>query len=509
MDSQEFTSIYNLIYEKYNQSDFSAGTDNLNPLREMTLKDVESLRTDFYIAYQEKLKEIVESQGVASLKDIDETKSDTSSDLGQPYEEKTTITIGLNLNERPSNISPDYVSSNGEFLDKSFDNLMEIEDRMLLLIGAMDSILGGDVLTKGDLPFDVCGPDSTLTDLNPGDPTPPEKGMISNVDEISDSLIDVAEKYSSHYIGSASVQIAGGPVGITFTKTKGLLCFQVQLELLGIILMILQVIRYLIMFDQMVMSVLGPIYEIIREIGAILKNPSVILNLLNKLASQGITYIMQMITEILSFLIKMLGLDCLLDGPLSIINSLVGSVLGVASAGSELSSFVNLADPENSQLAFVKQSLNFAKQVQASGPAIDKYADLTPGEVKSTIGGAFSDFVDNFANEIDSGLAYPTLNIITGAGEKVTDDWNQLRNVSVDNWDRMKVTAKKVPEAASTLWSGINEDRKGALDGGQPMSSTSKYLEQLEKLLVSKLGGGAKDVISQLKDSFKDGYESL
>jgi hypothetical protein len=106
-------------------------------------------------------------------------------------------------------------------------------------------------------------------------------------------------------------------------------------------------------------------------------------------------------------------------------------------------------------------------------------------------------------------LAYPTLNIITGAGEKVTDDWNQLRNVSVDNWDRMKVTAKKVPEAASTLWSGINEDRKGALDGGQPMSSTSKYLEQLEKLLVSKLGGGAKDVISQLKDSFKDGYESL
>ena len=320
----------NVIYNKYQRSDHNVGQDNLNPQREINLSDaemwadIENMRARLYSLYRERLERLRAAQG---------TGARVPDDLGLPYDDQVQLTVPVSLQETGA----------GRGIGRSPER--DVEE----VIGALSGLLGGDLVTIGDLPFDVC--ENVVDGNNQTDPSAEFDGSgLPSAEELAaagagpgaeSAASDAGAGSGAGGDGSAGGDGVGGAEGFPGSEDE-LVCFTQEIALLQILLTIIQIVQTAARIQQMVLSVVFAAVRAATLIAQAWVNPASIAELVQELANMGVSFLMEAIMTFVQFIWDSLDLDCLLKTSLSTIRGIMGNIGGVQDAGSEAATFLQL-----------------------------------------------------------------------------------------------------------------------------------------------------------------------
>lgn len=196
-------------------------------------------------------------------------------------------------------------------------------------------------------------------------------------------------------------------------------CDIADLLILKIIAMIIKIIASLIKVISLVLAILIPLAEILQLATICWIDPPVIGKIINQLMQKAMSMVMKIIGVLLQKLWSMLGLECISDSMMSLIDQvnealsgISGIMLAISDAAADLSSGFDLAktireavisavDSAKDQLKDLTPSKVIKDQMQSAAQAAkkgwgdivdqftdpDTYLDLAPEEAKDTIEG--------------------------------------------------------------------------------------------------------------------------
>ena len=352
----------NLIYNKYQRSDYSVGQDNLNPQRELSLTDaemyadiegmrsltdaemyadIEGMRAQLYMLYRERLE---------ALRAKSSTKAGVASDLGLSYDDREEAQIPLILQET--------TISNGEDVSPTLD----IEK----MIGSLSGLLGDDVLTSGDLPFDICA------------------GINDQFDQFDPTaytgLSDTGATGASGSGGSGSASSGDGSGSNSQVAQDDMSCI---LHEIGLLEFLLRLIAFMQMIAKIQKDVLAVVFLVVRYATLIAQawvNPTAIGELIQELANSAVTMAGEILATIIQMIWDSLNLDCLLKGSLASLRGVMGNVGAVSDLGSETESFLRLNNQAGSQLAQAGATLKDAFGSRSLRDVLTDNGELNVGE---------------------------------------------------------------------------------------------------------------------------------
>ena len=406
----------NVIYNKYQRSDFSTGADNLNPVRELDIyaadgadgSDLDGVRVLLYEAYSDRLKEL-QAMGLdpsrrGDVSDI--TGALNAADLGLPYGDRTQISSPVTMNEATD----------------ATDVAPSMEEDVMQLMGALEALLGSEALSTDDLPFDLCG-DRGSSPF--GDPSSGASGGGSSGSSSSSSTGATGSSGSTGVSSSGATE--NGLIANNTEQQSAASCLQLELELLAIILAILNIIRMIQAIERYVMATIMPIINIATMIAAVWLNPSLIGKIIQQLAGMGIAFVIDIITAAVMNLLKSLNLDCLLTSSMNSLQSIMGTVGGVKGAYSEAKSFVDFTNPDNP--GFIGYNLN--KGIQTAKAMNEASEGRTSQQFFSELSGSTIDGVGAAVTDAYEGSA------LQGIAEKAAEA-NEMSNSATSQQDVVK-----------------------------------------------------------------------
>lgn len=349
----------NLIYNRYQRSDYTVGTDNLNPQRELNLtdaemwEDIDNMRARLYGMYRERLEQMRRQEG---------TLANVASDLGIPYDDRETVETPFMLQESATAIGEPY--SPNQDLEK--------------MIGALSGLLGDEVMTMDDLPFDICA------------------GLIDDFDQhiagTYDALRQRGQGTGNQENGGTGTGASGVGRGSSDSAIQDdLACFVEELGLLRILMALVEFMRRLAMIQQRILAIVFLIIRAATLIAQAWVNPSAIAELVQELANAGIAAAAEVLQQVIKTIWDALDLDCLMKQSLASVRELMGSVGVVTDAGAQAKSFLQLNNRALGEIertrrlvsdAFKSKSLEEVLK-DSWNAAVDSAASTTLGALNS------------------------------------------------------------------------------------------------------------------------------
>lgn len=334
----------NLIYNRYQRSDYSVGQDNLNPQRELNLTDaemwtdIENMRARLYDMYRERLEALRARAG---------TTANLPSDLGLAYDDREEIQVPFMLQESVTAHGGDH--SPQEEIEK--------------MLGALGGLLGSDIITEGDLPFDICAGIYDGYDLF--DPT--------QYDDLRNrGAGGAAGDGGSGGSSGAGGGTAAGSGNAANAIAEDLQCFIQEVGLLKILLALIQIMQTAARIQQMVLTVVFMVVRAATLIAQAWVNPTAIAELVQELANGAVSWLAEGIQQIIKMIWDALDLDCLMQSSLSNIRGVMGNVAAVADVGAQAKSFLQI---NNQAIDEVQRSGAFIKDAFASRSLRDVLTD--------------------------------------------------------------------------------------------------------------------------------------
>lgn len=366
----------NVIYNQYQRSDFEVGQDNLNPLREVDMSsniDIDGLRVQLYAAYKDRL-EALAAAGIDTSRQgtgADASAAGAAGELGLPYEDKTNVAAPFVMRE----------------VTRIADTIPSAEEDVMQILGALEGLLGADALTTDGLPFDIC--DDRGGGFNPGGGgdyggTGTNEGGASGGGSGSGAGLGSGSGLTS---GQSSLAAKNNAIDPDTAE-----CLQMEIEFIGILLALLAILAVMMAIDRYVLAIIFPIIRIATLVAQVWVNPAAIAEIIQELAGMGMAFAIDVIAKIVQMIIDNLNLDCLVQGPLNSIRSLVGSAVGVAGAAEEIGAFVGFGGESTSQTWQAIQGLRETTQAFDT----DRTLSDVLGDIKSNVdlGGEFQDRLD-------------------------------------------------------------------------------------------------------------------
>jgi hypothetical protein len=371
----------NLIYNRYQRSDYTVGQDNLNPQRELQLPlrakprggmgddgagqglgrrldqtgiglsdaemwaDIENMRARLYDMYRGRLEALRAQAG---------TTADLPSDLGLSYDDVEQIRAPFTLQESAS------ASRAGAHTPRE-----DIEK----MLGALSGLLGGDIISTDDLPFDICA------------------GIYDDFDTFDPSAYDSLRNRGGGNNGAGGGSGGGGGTGGSSKAgapsgganaaaqaaiSEDMQCFIQELGLLKILLVLIQIMQVAARIQQMVLSVVFMIVRAATLIAQAWVNPTAIAELIQELANMGVSFLAEIIQQIIKAIWDALDLDCLMSTSLAGFREVMGSVATVTDAGAQAKSFLQL---NNRAISEVQRTGTLVKDAFASRSLRDVLTD--------------------------------------------------------------------------------------------------------------------------------------
>jgi len=334
----ETTSVYN----RYLPSDFQAGEDNLNPKREVAVEEVTSRQLDqaqhiLYLAYQN----TVDKLAALGTNNQDQAPGD----IGTPYPDRVKIQGTVDLGNRvPFSQVPG---------DPSLPLAKSLVALTLVTGGSLEELKQA---AFRELPYDFC---KTFGGITPGGGNNTlESKQSSKLPASQKALVDALASALSEFPAQAQLAKASSSAAD---------CLKLELQWLQLILFLLNLVRGIMMLEKMVLAVLWPIINIGAMIAAIWLNPGEIGRLAKYIVGMGQALATGAITNAIQQLIDSWGLDCLLNGSLSAVQAILGTLTGISDVGAAVGSFVEfnqkLVTSTAKEIQVIKSSFQ-ARQAQ-------------------------------------------------------------------------------------------------------------------------------------------------
>lgn len=300
------------IYNRYLNGDFTVGTDNLNPRRELSIdatKDIEELRLALYARYKGQIANLKAAGGGAGNLTVG-----SPTDLGLPYENRTRISAPISLRDGAA----------------PTDQPVPIETDLNKMLKVIDSFLGGTPITLDDLPFDICNDRSSSS------------GSAS-----SSTTGGTTAQGATNAGATMSSGLAGASKGVSSSDATGsaaessdLRCVMVELQMLQAIFQIIAFIKKILAIEKSALSYAYPFIEFVQMVVACILNPSMIPQVVMSVVGQALAAIIGFLTNMISKWLGSLNLDCLMSNTLAGIQGILGTINGVGDMGSAVGSFV-------------------------------------------------------------------------------------------------------------------------------------------------------------------------
>lgn len=386
----------NLIYNRYQRSDYAVGLDNLNPRRELDitssarpddtamLLDIQNMRALLYDMYRKRLEEMRAKEG---------TLSNVASDLGIPYADREKSEAPLLLQETAT----------------GYNKAPSPERDLAKMLGALSALLGADVITSDGLPFDICAGINDAYD----------KGLYDDLLKgntgggTADSSIG----------GSGSGGLAGGSgtsgsgAGVQAINDD-LACFMHELGILQLLLSLVDFMNYIAKIQREVLSVVFMIVRIVTLVAQCWVNPAALAEVAQELANQGIAWAAELLQQLIQSIWDSLNLDCLVKQSLSAVSEIMGSVGLVADSGAQAGTFLKLT---NQAFDEIGRTGTLAREAFASKTLKEAYNDAK-NAVKSGVGNAILDSLNSMSAVRKVRAARDNLaRVISGAASTTAD----------------------------------------------------------------------------------------
>lgn len=365
------------VYDKYLNSDFSYGTSNLNPKREISKEDIEDAKT-----LENKIIEEIERQfneikdatsGIFNYKEPPKTEdwvvnfSNTVSPKQQNGEDPLRMLIGGDFNipglpplgeggplEREIRqmifklipYLPGAVFSNGDIggtgkvtIDLTQeDALKELEDAGILVLDCEGITYQELKKKKEDTDKKDNKENSEVKDNDSSEESSDDNGDEGGESSSSDGKADTASENASDNDDNAS-------------QDRDLLaaCALQQLSFLQIILIIVRVISTLKKVLVMVLSILVPTLKIVARACSCWVDPPAAAEAVQLVVEKVAAIVIGLVSQILQMLWDMLNLDCLTSVVQSVLNQINQAIAGInslSSIGSQMCMMVNGAAKE-------------------------------------------------------------------------------------------------------------------------------------------------------------------
>lgn len=359
----------NLIYNRYQRSDYSVGQDNLNPQRELSitdaemLLDIENMRARLYSLYKEKLE---------ALRARDGTRSNVASDLGIPYVDRERSEAPFLLQETAS----------------GFNEGPSPQQDLTKMLGALGGLLGAEIMTLDDLPFDICA--DVADTFNTGMYDDMLRRPFGDGDETGTGGAGGAGAGGAGTGGAGGAGGAGaGGAGTGGTNGQGassgatgnnidaisddLSCFMHELGILKLLLALVEFMNFIAKIQREVLVIVFMIVRIVTLASQAWVNPSAIAEIVQELANQGIAWASELLQQIIQMIWDSLNLDCLVKQSLGAVNEIMGSVGLVADAGAQAGTFLRLT---NRALDEIDRTGTLAKEALVSKSLDEAWNDV-------------------------------------------------------------------------------------------------------------------------------------
>jgi len=350
------------LYNRYLPSDFTPGTDNLNPKRPITAEDnsaqqISQVQAILFLTYQNTLAKL------AALGD--NAQGLPPGAVGIPYSQRTQVQGTADLGNRTpfSNIPPDPsipLAYNLGVLSVVTGGVITSSSGILTIIPQEDLTI--DALKQAalrELPYDFC---STYSGITNNGINSFAQASNSNLSSDQQALVTAL---TSALDGLPNVAQLSG-------NSSPAACLALELQWLKMILWLLGLLQQVMQLERTVLAIIWPIINIATMIANIWNNPSEIGRIARYLVGIAQAIITGALTQAIETLIDSWGLDCLLQGTLEAVQQILGTLTGVSDIGASIGAFVqfneNLNNSLTSSLQIITSSFtNRMNQLDAEG----------------------------------------------------------------------------------------------------------------------------------------------
>lgn len=443
----------NKVYDQYLNKDFSYGQDNLNPVREISLTGKDETISELISSIQDKVSEI-DSRYV----DIDELK------LGQ-------MNTGSGFEGDPSCLVKAKVNAGGDFLIiPSFETEEDaIVDEVKRLIAKLAGIAEVDDLTyvNCDNNFDLLSGelidsqqdklDNEIFDSSkdgsgyePATDTPDaaydKDSLPENNSKPSEQNKEEADSKTQELVQDEEKNISENNQ-ITSNNVKE--CAKADLAILKVILSILKVIQTIKKILNPTLNIVVELCEIITLACQVWHNPPALAEIIQKVINKIIAILCMIISMLLQMLWDLLGLDCITEESMDLIDQIKDCLAGINSIFAEIDatavSFANGVETAIDSVKLAKEAVETAIESIPSWEKVKEYFDLeklanglnTEGDWRKTL------------KKTGNNAGNATLEQ-SGIKEKVSEAVSKVEEVGSE-WRKISQSAAKMTGANSGI----------------------------------------------------------
>jgi len=365
------------VFNRYSPSDTNASSTDLNPKRDVStsvIRDLDEVELELFMAYQARLTSLRE-RGLGMDRPTNEIGANTS-----PEQERD-----------PDPIIEFARPSSGVRQEPKTDDVSDVEDVLALL----EQTFGGDPSINSHTGFNLCDiPDS---DMIPIDvihvPSALDVASLQNI--INSIVSDPPPDWNELDQIDTSAQ-----------------CWVIELGILRMLLALIAAISSIMRIISRVLSVVTPIIELVVLVASVWLMPQNITKIARRLSGIAISASLNFMMALIKRLFDGLNVDCLMSGPISVMNQ-VGMVMsGGMTTMSQANSFVALIDNEKEAAA---SGLVSAKEAIAG--VRDAWAEF---ELDSTERTAMRDYLKQSLGSYEGSVEFRAGGASTGASVTAT-----------------------------------------------------------------------------------------